>query len=190
MTSAQLRKALLGIHDVPAGFELVKDEDEDGDLASSKKPGCAALVRLLNAAKLPESRASASVGFDGGQDGAFVGEDLDALPSSTAAESFVSDYRRSVKQCRAITYKIKGVGASTLDVRPISFAEIGDGSFAARFGASRGPLAGLEITQVGAHVGAVVMSMTFVAMDPSDAEAASQDAADKVTSKTGSAAST
>lgn len=190
VTAAQLRKALLDIHDVPASFELVKGQDDDGDHASSKKSGCADLVRLLNAAKLPGSLASAGVGFDGGQDGAFVGEDLDALASSTAAQNFVAGYRRSVKSCQAVRYRVPGVGSSTLDVRPISFTEIGDASFVARFRASRGPLAGLEITQVGAHLGAVVMGMSFIGLDPSDAEEASQVAADKVQSILGSSATT
>lgn len=190
VTRAQLRRALLNIHDVPAGFEVVTDQGHAGDQASSKNAACSALVRLLNAPKLSGSLADASVSFDGGQDGAFVGEDLNALASTTAAQSFVDGYRHSVKQCHTITYRIHGVGSSTLSVRPISFAAIGDGSFVARFRAGRGPLSGLEIIQVGAHLGRVVIGMSFVGLDPSDAEAASQGAADKVKSKMGSSAST
>lgn len=119
------------------------------------------------------------MGFDGGQQGGFLGEELDAFGSATVAAAFVTRYRDAVQACRSLTYAIPGTGSSTLQVREISFAAIGDDSFAARFSASSGALDGLEIVQVAASLGPVVLGVFSEGLDPSDTEAATQDASDK-----------
>lgn len=151
----------------------------DGSHASSDKPGCAALVKLLNADHLSGSKAHASVGFDGGQDGGFIGQDLDAFATPTAAAAFVGQYRSAVKGCRSLSYTIPGTGSSTIEAREISFAKIGDDSFAARFDAYSGALDGFEISQAAASLGPVVLTMFGDGLAPDDLEAATQAAADK-----------
>ncbi len=180
-TSAQLGKALLSLKDIPPGFERDTSgaSQEDGKL-SSKKKECAPLVRLMNADKLPGSVANASVTYSGGQDGPFIDENLDALGTAPKAAAVINDYRKAVKDCREVTLSLPGAGTSALNVREISFAKIGDNSFAARFQAEQGPLAGFELIQVGIQSKDIVVGMGFVFTDPADAEAATDDAVAKV----------
>lgn len=182
-TAAELRRALLGLKDVPAGFEREAGSGDAGEKASSKRSACAALVRLLNASKVPGSRAEAHVSFSGGQQGPYVDESLDALGTATAAKAFVAEFRSAVKKCRSLSVTIDGVGTSTLTVREISFADVGSTSFAARFSASNGALAGFELIQAGVQSGDVLVGMAFVGLDPADAEQATQDAVKKVENK-------
>lgn len=180
-TSAQLGKALLSLKDIPPGFERDTSgaSKEDGKL-SSKKKECAPLVRLMNADKLPGSVANASVTYSGGQDGPFIDENLDALGTAPKAAAVINDYREAVKDCREVTITLPGAGTSALNVREISFAKIGDNSFAARFQAEQGPLAGFELIQVGTQSKDIVVGMGFVFTDPADAEAATDAAVAKV----------
>lgn len=137
-TTAGLRTALLGLKDVPAGFEVESESNGDfGGKASSSRSECAALVRLLNARKVPGSRADAQISFSGGQEGPFVDESLDAMGTAQKARAFVTDFRTSVKKCRTVSLTISGVGRSPIQIREISFADVGDTSFAARFSATR-----------------------------------------------------
>lgn len=184
-TVAELRKALLGLKDVPAGFEVESGSTGGGGKASSGKSECAPLVRLLNASQVPGSRAAAQVSFSGGQAGPFVDESLDALGTAKTAGDFVGSYRSAVRKCRTISLRIDGAGTSPLEVREISFADVGDTSFAARFRASRGDLAGFELIQAGVQSADVLIGMTFVDLDPTVAEAATQDAVKKVEDKLG-----
>lgn len=190
-TAAELRKALLGLKDVPAGFEVesAAGGENDGGKASSSRTECSALVRLLNATKVPGSRADAQVSFSGGQDGPFVDESLDALGTAQAARSFVADSRAAVKNCRSLSLTIDGVGTSTLQVREISFASAGDSRFAARFSATKRALEGFELIQAGAQSGDVLVGMTFVGLDPAEVEQATQDAVAKVEDKLGTSGS-
>jgi len=80
-------------------------------------------------------------------------------------------------------------GTSTLQVREISFASAGDSSFAARFSATKGALEGFELIQAGAQSGDVLVGMTFVGLDPAEAEQATQDAVAKVEDKLGTSGS-
>src|SRR5215212_8832837 len=80
LTEAQLTSALLTLDDVPSGFARDNEKsDEDTDLASSADASCAGLVRLMNESEAPGAVASALVGFDGGQDGPYLGEQLEAF---------------------------------------------------------------------------------------------------------------
>ena len=90
---------------------------------------------------------------------------------------------------QTIRFVEPGAGAAALAVPEISFAEVGDDSFAARFSAGAGPLEGLEIIQVGAQSGSVVLGMAFIGFHPSDAEAATQHAMDKLKDQLGATGS-
>lgn len=107
-------------------------------------------------------------------------ESLDALPSADGAAEFVGNYRQAVQACEEVTVVLPGAGKASLDVREISFSDLGDDSFAARFGATEGELEGFELIQVGVQSDDVVIGMTFVGIDPSDAEALTRDALTKV----------
>ncbi len=180
-TKAELRRALLSLKDVPAGFEVVDsgDSEDGGAEVASSRPGCRALVRLLNDPRPPGSRAQASRSFVGGPEGPFLEESLDAFDSAGAAQAFLDGVRDAVRSCRSVTITVPGTGKGEADVREISFAELGDGTIAARF-TGRGQLEGFELVQVGARSGDVVVGLSAVAADPADAEAATEDAVAKV----------
>lgn len=150
---------------------------------SSGKKACAPLVRLMNSAKPEGSRAEAGVSFSGGQEGPFIDETLDAMGNAQAARAFVEQYRRAVTACSSVRVSVPGLGSSNVAVREVSFGKIGDRSFAARFRAEGGPLAGLEITQAGVQAGDIVVGVTTVGLEGPDAEAATDDAAAKVRKK-------
>lgn len=188
-TSAQLSKALLALKDLPAGFEVDKGGGDDGTTISSSKKTCAPLVRLMNSTKVAGSKAQANRSFSGGQDGPFVDETLDAMGTGSAARAFVENYRAAVNDCRSVRVSVPGVGSSDVAVRKISFAKIGDDTFAARFRAKGGPLEGLEIIQAGVQSGDVVVGVTAIGLDGPDAEAATQDAATKASQKLGTSGS-
>lgn len=184
-TEAQLRKALLSLKDVPPGFEKLPDDDEGGGRLSSKDADCTPLTKLLNAETLPGSQGTAGVAFSGGADGSYVQEDLDAMASATAAETVVDDYRKAVKACDRVRLSLPGIGSSSVDVASISFADVGDKSFAARFTADGGALEGFELIQVASHTGSVVVAIAAIGLFPEDAEAAAQDAVEKVEDRLG-----
>jgi len=188
-TSAQLKKALLGLKDLPAGFEVDRSGGDDGTKVSSSKKACAPLVRLMNSATLTGSRAQADASFSGGQEGPFVDETIDAMGTAQAARVFVQEYRTTVKACSSVRVSIPGAGSSNVAVREVSFGKIGDQSFAARFRAEGGSLEGLEIIQVGVQSGDVVVGVTAVGLEGPDAEAATDDAVKKAAKKLGTAGS-
>lgn len=181
----QLRKALLGLDDLPPGFESVHgDSGESGESgesgkASSPRAQCAPLVKLLNAAATPGSVASAGVSFTGGPDGPDLDESLDAVKQAATAVSNVAGYRTAVAACESVTYSIPGAGSSTLHARRISFDPIGDASFAARFSATSGALDGFDVIQVEVADHDVVVGLSFYSMDPTDAADATTAALDK-----------
>lgn len=189
-TSAQLKSALLGLKDLPAGFEVEKSGgDDDGTKVSSSKKACAPLVRLMNSDTVAGSRAQAERSFSGGQEGPFVDETLDAMGEAQAARTFVQDYRTSVKACRSVRVSLAGVGSSDVAVRELSFGKMGGETFAGRFRAEGGALDGLEIIQVGVQAGDVVVGVTTVGLGGPDAEAATEDAVHKARKKLGTAES-
>jgi hypothetical protein len=184
-TEADLRKALLGLKDMPAGFAVEADDDGGDEKATTRRNECKALAKLLNADTLPGSRADAGTAFSGGPDGPFLQESIDAMGDAAAARTFVTGYRTAVKKCRTLSLTIGGAGTSTLAVREISFADIGDTSFAASFRATSGPLEGFELIQAASQTADLVVSMSAIDLDPLDAEAATQDAVDKAQTKLG-----
>ena len=184
-TEADLRKALLSLEDVPPGFEVQPDDDSGGQKATTPRSECKALVKMLNANTLPGSKTGVRTAFSGGPDGPFLQESIDAMGDATVARTFVAGYRTAVKKCRTVSLTISGAGTSTLAVREISFADIGDTSFAARFRATSGPLEGFELIQVASQSADLVVSMTAIDLDPTDAEVATQEAVAKAQTKLG-----
>jgi len=182
-TSAGLKKALLSIEDLPPGFEVDPSGSgggKDDGRVSSSRPACAPLVTILQEQVPASSLAHAGTSFSGGQDGPAIDQSLDSFSSRAAAASFIAGYRRAVQACSEVQLQVFGVGRSTVSVRPVSFGSAGDSLFAARLTAPPGPLQGLEVLQVGAQSGDVVVGMSFMSTDPSDAQSATEDAVSKV----------
>lgn len=170
---------MLGLDDLPPGFESLRGHGGEGGKASSPRAQCAALVKLINADSTPGSVVSTGVSFSGGEDGPDIDESLDAMKHAAAADTYVAAYRKAVAGCESVTYSIPKVGSSTLHARRISFAKAGDKSFAARFSATSGALDGFDVIQVEVASHDVVVGLSFYDMDPADAEDATADALDK-----------
>ena len=187
-TAAQLRKALLTLSDLPAGFQKEKaDGDDDGGVkAVSPKPGCAELVKIMNIDKIPGTVAEVTAGFSGGQAGPFVQESLTALPSASAADGFVTRFRKAVKGCSAVTVAIPGEGKVRVKVAEISFPELGDGTAAVRFSATDPQFEGLEFDLVVVQSADVIVGLTFFGAGGSDAQQFTRTAVDKVQETLGS----
>jgi hypothetical protein len=179
-TKGELRKALFVLDDLPPGFESAPGDGEAGK-ASSPRPTCAPLVKLLNAGSTPGALVSTDVSFSGGEDGPDIQESLDAFGRASAANAYVDRFRTAVGNCASVTYSIPGSGTSTLHARRISFTAAGDDSFAARFSATSGALDGFDVIQVGVAAQDVVVGLAFFEMDPADAQDATDGALDKVT---------
>ena len=161
-TKAELTKALLALSDLPTGLSVDNSGDEeDGSGLSSKDSRCADVVKLFNAKTVPGSTATATRSFTGGQDGPFIDEDLDAMPSATAATALVNRAQAAIRSCRQVTLKITGVGSSPAKISEVSAPKVGSTRFGVRFSATSGPLEGLEINFVIAALGDVVLGMSF-----------------------------
>lgn len=190
-TTSQLKKALLALADLPAGFQVEPADGTDGGVqATSAQAACAPLVHNIQSDRPVGSVANAVASFSGGQDGPTIDESLDNWSSSTQATAYVASFRKAVLACSEVQLQIPGVGRSTVSVRPISFGQVGDSLFAARLSAPPGPLDGLEVVQVGAQTGNVVVGMSFTSTDPSDAQSATEDAVKKVQSELNTASTT
>jgi hypothetical protein len=170
-TKAELTKALLALSDMPTGFSVDNSSDEeDGSGLSSKDSRCADVVKLFNADTAPGSKATASRSFSGGQNGPFIDEDLDGMPSATAATALVNRARAAIRSCKQVTVKITGVGSSPAQISEVAAPKVGSSRFGVRFSAVSGPLEGLELTFVIAALGDVVLGMSFD--DPTQIEGA------------------
>ncbi len=161
-TKADLTKALLALSDLPTGLSVDNSGDEeDGSGLSSKDSRCADVVKLFNADTAPGSTATATRSFTGGQNGPFIDEDLDAMPSATAATALVNRARAAIRSCKQVTVKITGVGSSPARISEFAAPKVGSTRFGVRFSATSGPLEGLEINFVIAALGDVVLGMSF-----------------------------
>ena len=182
VTSTELRNGLLGSEEGAVGLAPVTGHaDEDGARAVFGGSGCEELTRLLNAQKLPGSRAEAAVALSIGPEGAAAAEQLYAMASPKAAAQTVEQYRRSVLGCAQITLSFAGAGTATSLVRPIPLVELGDSSFATAVrSADDESLGGQDIVQVVAQSGALVIAVTLMGASSGDAEKVARAAVDKV----------
>jgi hypothetical protein len=186
-TAAELKKALLTLKDLPTGFQVepADTSDDDGIVATSTKAGCKSLVRLTNAERAPGSVAAADISLSAGQQGPYIDESIESFRSKAAASGVVSTFRAAVKACRALTLRIPDAGSATVNVAEVSAPDVGDSSFAVRYSATKGPLAGFEVTFVTVAVGDVLVALTFVAAVADDIEGATEAAVTKVKEQLG-----
>jgi hypothetical protein len=185
ITAADLHEGLLGSKEASAGFVSVTDvADEDGGRAVFEGTGCQELARWLNGKKMPGSRAEAAVALSNSTNGVAAAEQLSAMDSPYAAAQVVDRYRRAAKRCTTMTLSVAGAGTSASPVHPIPLVEVGDASFATRVSAaSIDSFTDQDIIHVAAHAGPVVIAVTVLGANPSDAETVARAAVDRVRHK-------
>jgi hypothetical protein len=180
--AASLRKALLALDDLPAGFSEEKEEAEGGPaVITSKKAGCTRLVTLMNAEKVPGSMAGATRTFSSGADGLVIDEMLDAMGSPHRVKDLHASIERAVAGCPSITFKVPA-GTSKMTVRKVSAPDVGTDAVAFRITAEGGDLDGFEATQVSVAVEDVELTMIFYNAYPEEIEGAAEDAYSKAAS--------
>lgn len=189
-TPAQLKKALLALADLPSGFAVdpPQKDDQGNGTAASRDAACASLVRLSNVSEPPGTRAVAKTSFSGGQQGPFIDEELDALPSAPLATTFLDSWRKAVLSCHSLTMSMPGSGTFPVRVSEVSAPAAGEEPFAARFTVSSGQMQGMDITTVTSRLDGVLVTMTFVGASPDDVEGATQAAVGKAQGQLGGTA--
>jgi len=161
-TKASLTKALLALEDLPPGFAIDPDaEGDDGTKLTSTNAKCAKLVKLFNADTSPGAKVAVTRGFSGGQDGPFVQETLEAMPSAKATTAHLATIKAAVKSCTKAKLTISGAGTSTVAITEVAAPKAGSAPVAVRFAADSGPLEGLEVTFAFAGLDDVLLSMNF-----------------------------
>ena len=161
-TKASLTKALLALEDLQPGFAIDPDaEGDDGTKLTSTNAKCAKLVKLFNAETSPGAKVVVTRGFSGGQDGPFVQETLEAMPSAKATTAHLATIKAAVKSCTKAKLTISGAGTSTVAITEVAAPKAGSAPVAVRFAADSGPLEGLEVTFAFAGLQDVLLSMNF-----------------------------
>ena len=178
-TAAELTKALLALSDLPPGFQIEPEEEDDGTKLTSKDPKCASMVKLFNAKTAPGSKVEVMRVFSGGREGPFVQESLDAMGTPAATAALLATTRKAIKSCRKASLTIPGAGTSPVSVTEVASPEAGTNPVATRIAATSGPLEGFEVTFVFTGVGDVILSMAFDSS--ADIEEPTLDAAAKAT---------
>ncbi|TCO22131.1 hypothetical protein EV652_110116 [Kribbella steppae] len=187
-TKATLTKALLALGDLPAGFAVDPETGgDDGTELSATGSKCAKLVQLFNAEATPGSKLGVHRGFSGGQNGPFVGETLEAMPSAAATTAYLATVKAAVKACPKAKLTIEGAGSSTVTVTEVAAPKAGTTPVAVRFAAASGPLEGLEVVFAFTGLGDVLLTMDF---DRSDIEEPVVDAVAKASKVLGTSTGT
>jgi len=161
-TKGSLTKALLALEDLQPGFAIDPDaEGDDGTKLTSTNAKCAKLVTLFNAETSPGAKVVVTRGFSGGQDGPFVQETLEAMPSVKATTAHLATIKAAVKACTKAKLTISGAGTSTVAITEVAAPKAGAAPVAVRFAADSGRLEGLEVTFAFAGLDDVLLSMNF-----------------------------
>jgi hypothetical protein len=188
-TKAMLTKALLALEDLPPGFAIDPDvvSGDDGTKLTSSNAKCAKLVQLFNADTSPGAKIAVTRGFSGGQDGPFVQETLEAMPSATATTALLATIKAAIKACTKAKLTISGAGSSTMVITEVAAPKAGTSPVAVRFSADGGQLDGLEVIFVFAGLDDVLLSMNFDFPDIAEGTLAAAAKATKVlgTAKSG-----
>ncbi|HEV2892106.1 MAG TPA: hypothetical protein VGX28_17160 [Frankiaceae bacterium] len=126
-TAARLRSALLAVKDLPTGWSLVRDDDEDVD---SFARGCGPLAALDEAFAGGADGAEARFGQ---QDelGPFVTESLASLPSAADVTARIAALRTALSRCPSFRYEDAGI-AREVRVSAVPFPRLGDETLASR----------------------------------------------------------
>ena len=181
-TAKDLKKALIGVDDLPSGWSVESSSSAGADqpASSSSNPRCAGLNVLLNTNDLAGSQARAETNFSAGADGPFVSQRIDALGSTDAATATVRKISTLAAGCDAVTLRIPGQGSSKMSISQVSSPKVGGKPFALRLAAHGGALDGLEVTFLWAPVGDVVLSLNFINAYPEEFDGITTDAHSKI----------
>lgn len=177
-TKAELTKALLALADLPPGFAIDPDDEDDGSKLTSTDPKCKSVLTIFNSPTALGSKSSATRLFSGGQEGPFVQETLDSMGSTQAVADLISATKKAVQSCKKAKLTIPGVGSSNVTITEISAPKAGTTPIAVRFSATAGPLAGFELVFAITGVGDVVLAIT---LDDAGNLEATEDAVAKAT---------
>ncbi len=182
-TAKDLKRALIGVDDLPSGWSVDASSGGGGDqpASSSSNPRCAGLNALLNTNDLAGSRARAETNFSAGADGPFVSQRIDALGSAGAASATVRRISTLATGCDSVTLRLPGQGSSKMSISRVSAPKVGGKPFALRLAANGGALDGLEVTFLWAPVGDVVLSLNFINAYPEEFDGITTDAHSKLT---------
>ncbi|MFI5693544.1 hypothetical protein ACIA58_16985 [Kribbella sp. NPDC051586] len=179
-TAAELTKALLVLSDLPSGFSLEKDEADDGSKPfSSSSSRCKTLVKYLNAAEAPGSKASVSRTFSGGQEGPYIDYGLDSMGTSDEVADLRDSYADAVDSCTKITLRTEGSGNTSMKVEKITAPAYGTKPFAFRLTGTSGPKRGLEYTAAVTGVEDVILSVGVLASEGTELDPATEAAVTK-----------
>lgn len=181
-TVGNLKKALLGLKDLPKGFKVVLDQlpGDDGMSVSSKDPKCARLIEHFETIQPPASQAVAYRAFARGERGPYVELQLDSLGSPAAVGALQADYLSAIRSCPRLTFHLSGTGSSPLRVTEIAAPQRGTGPFAVRFTPTTGRLVGYTLTEVVTSVDDILLTMTYIAAGGYDIDGTTKAAVDKV----------
>ncbi|MEU4197343.1 hypothetical protein AB0E69_35980 [Kribbella sp. NPDC026611] len=179
-TSAELTKALLELSDLPSGFQLEKDDPDDGSKPfSSPTSKCKALVKYLNATKAPGSKASVTRTYSGGQEGPYIDFGLDAMGTAGEVADLRDAYADAVDDCAKVTLRTAGAGNTSMKVEKITAPAYGTKPFAFRLTGTSGPKRGLEYAAAVTGVGDVIISVGVLAGGGTELDPATEAAVTK-----------
>lgn len=180
-TTAELTKALLELSDLPTGFTVADDEEDDDGTASFTAPTskCKPLVTFLNASKAPGSKANAHRSFTGGPEGPYIDFSLDSMNTSKAVDELQSDYQDAVESCQKVTMRVVGQGSSPMEVKEITAPQFGDNPFAFKLTGTSGSLEGREFATAVTGVGDVILAVGILAGQEGELDGATEAAVDK-----------
>jgi hypothetical protein len=188
-TAAALQPALLTLKDLPAGYKVDTSKDSGGhDKVSSKAPGCAALVKIMNTEQPPRTQAFAKISVVGGPQGPFVDEELDGMATPADAQAFVTNLDAAVKTCSTVQMAAAGSAPLTAKISTATAPQLGDTAVAMKATITSGSAAGMEVTTVGVASGRVIVGMSFVAGTPALANSTAKAAVQKAQSTLAAAA--
>ena len=153
-TAEQRKAALLTVEDMPTGWSIDEDDDDDSGPFGE---GCAPLTALEK--KYPDEGDDAEIAFTQGELGPLFGEEVSSLDTADEVSTRIADLKEALGECPSFTYKDDRGATQRVTIAPVSFPTVGDESFAVRISVTfRGGRLGMTV--VTARVRNHVLVMT------------------------------
>jgi hypothetical protein len=153
LTQADLEKALISLDDLPAGWAVRTEDEED----EANKETFTFLCQEYQ----KKSIAKASADFQKGQVGPFLMNSVVTYPPGEAESQF-ADMLSAVDQCATFTDTQDGT-TTEWTVTPISFPKLGEQSFAIR-ASSEFVLGFIEVDSVYIRIGDTITSIQYMVL--------------------------
>jgi hypothetical protein len=160
LTAGQLRAALLRVVDLPKGYSVsTDDEDEDTSDASACAKKFVSFDRLD---KDVSASSSAKISYE--KDTTFIGEELHVLADTSAARDLVDSFRAFARQCSKLIVS-DSQGTLNAKVTAIDLPDVGDGvtGFNVAGTVSAFPI---SLNFAAAHVGRTVLVLSHGGLGP------------------------